>query len=290
MQLLKLLFILNIAVFSTASISAEKAHLGLLSAEINSKDTSKSFAASTLIGLFDHTHKTNLYTRLAKSFYTVITSDQSLREWHEANPITTEALVVLSRYSMIKLAANPGAVVSVEDAAYIAKRTSRPDIKIAALKSIGADSLSEYFANYTRNTSEAGESLSFMRYSLYHGADHSLEMMSAYNRTVVTAEEECESLINAALLAMDSNNLDRTFTYITDIYIEEKQWLGFLEMLRFAVIRGDYDLGLKVASTIPSDGLKQITNSHLYIETIAWLMALSELRLSYTKPTKDIIL
>jgi hypothetical protein len=102
--------------------------------------------------------------------------------------------------------------------------------------------------------------------------------MVEFNRSIVTAEEECESIINISISNAVSGNIEKALSVLDGIYLPEYKIYAFVELLRVSVIRKDSDnLGLILTHFNQLD-LLSIKEQPIYLELVSWLYALKNIQ------------
>jgi hypothetical protein len=240
---------------------------------INSDNLSLKFAASVVVGSYlDQGKPVNPYVALSREFNRALVANVSIKQWAADKQITRSALSALAKYSIPALISRR-VNLSADNAEYLSSISSRPEIAIPYASGIKSEALSELVDSYSIEDPYSTGALTAIRYGLLFGLKTSQDQMSKFARKVVTAEDECNSLINTSLIAAKSGNLETMLRNYNAIYLSDLKWQAFLDLTRLAVISDSHDIKRLLIANAPEGGLVSIEGTSNFIEIAAWLLA-----------------
>lgn len=268
--------VLILSSFTSAHATPELSNIFRVAAQSN--NLSLKFASNVILGSYmPSSNVSNEFAALSAEFNRTIDLNQPLEQWVAKKNLTKAAVTALAKYSIPSIISRR-VNVSKANAAYLIKASNKPEVIIPFKSFIGADALTEYVESFPLNKTHSTGSITALRYGHFYGVRSTRERMAEYNRLGVTAEDECNSLINSMLLAAKSKNYEAMLNNYNNIYLSDLKWQAYLDLMRLAVISWNFQLGDLVVGNAPEGGLKSIEQTGNFIEISSWLLAYTAIR------------
>lgn len=256
---------------------------------MNSNSFSAEFAAQTLAGLYPTgiTIKQNEISVLASEFYLKLISGAKIDDWQRNKGLTNESIVVFTKYSLPKLWANKVSLKS-HQADYLASLTKRIEIRLPLMFSLDPNIVEKSFHQAMNDSdNDKGFKLATARLAYLLGNKSALSYLAEFSRTMVSAEDENEAMINNALISLLNGKFDQVVYSLDNIYLDDYKLVGLIELIRGSVIHGEPITNLLKLSDFKTS-ITSIGKIGHRLELVSWALASSDIPIDSNPPSNDI--